>query len=326
MVEKYFRVPLARKPSTAASLSRVSDPADVEQAVLVALLRTRPGGLTWQQLVSEIIDSGSAIVVWEKLYQPSLFDEVDPVDAPPVAEAARDIAGWRAAGLHFRTFRDEDYPAQLREIHQLPPVLFGLGKLLPDDRAVAVVGSRRATPASLRWAHDIAEALVDADITVASGLAAGIDTAAHLAALEAGGRTVAIIGTGINRAYPQENERLQRRIAADGLVLSQFWPDAPPTKASFPMRNATMSGYGRGTIIVEAAETSGARIQARLAVEHGRPVILRDAVLATEWAMKLRKRPGVHVTSSIDETMEVVRETSRGLDEFLGDLVPDVLT
>lgn len=326
MVEETFHIPVARSASPTANLSGVSKPVDVEQAILVALLRTQPGGLTWQQLVSEIIDSGTATAVWETLHQPSLFDEVDPADAPAVVEAARDIAAWCAAGLHFRTFRDDDYPAQLREIHQLPPVLFGLGKLLPDDQAVAVVGSRRATPSSLRWAHDIAEALVDADITVASGLAAGIDTAAHLAALDAGGRTVAIIGTGINRSYPRENEKLQRRIASQGLVLSQFWPDAPPTKASFPMRNATMSGYGRGTIIVEAGETSGARIQARLAVEHGRPVILRADVLATEWAKKLRKRPGVHVTSSVDETMEVVRETSQGLDEFLGDLVPDVLT
>ena len=325
MVDETFHLPAARQASTAASLSRVAEPADVEQAILVALLRTRPGGRTWQRLVSEIIDTGSATAVWETLYQPSLFDEVDPADAAAVAEATRDIAAWRAAGLHFRTFRDDDYPAQLREIHQLPPVLFGLGKLLPDDRAVAVVGSRHATPASLRWARDIAEALVDAGITVTSGLATGIDTAAHLGALEAGGRTVAIIGTGINRAYPQENERLQRRIASDGLVLSQFWPDAPPSKASFPMRNATMSGYGRGTIIVEAGETSGARIQARLAVEHGRPVILRADVLATEWANKLKKRPGVYVTSSIAETMEVVRETTRELDEFLWDLVPDVL-
>ncbi len=107
---------------------------------------------------------------------------------------------------------------------------------------------------------------MSAGITVISGLAAGIDTAAHVAALDAGGRTVAVLGTGINRVYPAANRELQERIACEGLVLSQFWPDAAATKKSFPLRNATMSGYGRVTIVGEAGETSGARIQARVCV------------------------------------------------------------
>src|SRR5581483_252563 len=111
-----------------------------------------------------------------------------------------------------------------------------------------------------------------------SGLAAGIDTAAHTAALESGGRTVAVIGTGITRCYPAANIELQEAIAHSGLVLSQFWPESSASKASFPMRNATMSAYGRATIVVEASEQSGARIQARLAVAHGRPVVLMNSV------------------------------------------------
>ena len=153
----------------------------------------------------------------------------------------------RAAGLGFHTFRDDSYPAPLREIHQLPPMLFSRGALRPGETAVSVVGSRRASETGLAWARQLAKALAAADIAVISGLAAVIDTAAHTAALDAGGRTVAVLGTGINQTYPAANSALQERIARDGLVLSQFWPDAPPTKKSFPLRNATMSGYGRRT-------------------------------------------------------------------------------
>jgi predicted Rossmann fold nucleotide-binding protein DprA/Smf involved in DNA uptake len=148
---------------------------------------------------------------------------------------------------------------------------------------------------------------------VIAGLAKGIDTAAHTAALEAGGRTVAVIGTGITKCYPAENRQLQDRIATEGLVLSQFWPDSPPTKHTFPMRNAVMSGYGRATIVVEAGERSGARIQARQTVAHGRPVILTDLVVkANKWSAALINRPGVHVASSPAEIMSIVEDIAAG--------------
>lgn len=105
--------------------------------------------------------------------------------------------------------------------------------------------------------------------------------------------------------YPAENRLLQGEIARRGLVISQFWPDAPPSKHAFPMRNDTMSGYGLGTVVVEASETSGARIQARRAVEHGRQVILTDQVVArNQCAQDLLGRPGVHVATSVDGVME----------------------
>jgi DNA processing protein len=145
-------------------------------------------------------------------------------------------------------------------------------------------------------------------VTVLSGLAAGIDATAHRAALAAGGRTVAVVGTGIRKYYPVENRALQDEIAERGLVLSQFWPDAPPRRQSFPIRNATMSGYGLGTVVVEAGEHSGARIQARVAVEHGRPVVLTDLVVErNEWARALTTRPGVHVASGLADVVTIVR-------------------
>jgi DNA processing protein len=288
---------------------------DQERATLVALVQELPRAASWPGVVVEIIEAGSARSVWDAHHKQSLFDTEAPA---PIAEAAHQIAGWRAAGLGVHTFRDAAYPAQLREIHQVPTVLFSRGTLRPGEPAVSVVGSRRASDQSLHWASEVSTALVSAGITVVSGLAAGIDTAAHTAALDAGGRTVAVLGTGINRVYPAANRDLQERIAGAGLVLSQFWPDAAATKKSFPLRNATMSGYGRATIVVEAGETSGARIQARVGVEHGRPVILRDRVVrANEWARALQHRPGVHVVSGVDEALDVVAALRPDLDDVL---------
>lgn len=149
-------------------------------------------------------------------------------------------------------------------------------------------------------------------------------TAAHRAALDAGGRTVAFLGTGITRSYPASNRALQREIAERGLLLSQFYPEAPPTKQSFPMRNATMSGYGLATLVIEAGEHSGTRIQARVAGEHGRPVILTDRVVAsTTWGKALAGRPGVYVVGSIAELAQAitdVREAPQRLMNALDEL------
>lgn len=304
-----------------STLRRMQRWDDVERATLVALLQERPDDLSWPAIAAEIIQTGSARAAWEALHTPTLLDSGG--DLPePILEAARQVDGWRKAGLRFHTFRDDDYPAQLREIHQLPPILFSRGTVVPDETAVSVVGSRRASAAGLTAARDVAEALVAEGITVVSGLADGIDTAAHVAALNMGGRTVGVLGTGINRVYPPANRDLQEQIADRGLLLSQFWPDAPPTRASFPMRNATMSGYGRATVVVEAGETSGARIQARVAVEHGRPVILTDSLVkTTRWARELTHRPGVHVACGADGVLGIVRELVASLDDPTAELL-----
>lgn len=122
-----------------------------------------------------------------------------------------------------------------------------------------------------------------------------------------GSRKASVIGTGINRAYPPENSDLQEEIASRGLLLSQFWPDTPPQKHQFPMRNATISGYGLATVVVEAGEHSGARGQARIAVEHGRPVILTDAVVKqNKWAQDFIGRPGVHIADGLAHVLDVI--------------------
>lgn len=223
------------------------------------------------------------------------------------------------------TVLDESYPVQLAGVQEAPPILFALGDLRRTDLAVSVVGSRKASEFGLQVAGDVAKGLAHEGITVLSGLAEGIDTAAHEAALGAHGRTVAVIGTGIRRQYPATNRELHGEIARRGLLLSQFWPDAPPTRYTFPMRNATMSGYGITTVVVEAGETSGARIQARVAVEHGRPVILTSLVVdRNEWAKALQGRPRVFVASSADEVfshVRAIRQQDRELEEWLTRLV-----
>lgn len=306
---------LLTTPPNGSTLRAVGTWDDAERAALVALLRTRPNDMKWPQIMAEVDARSSALDLWYGLFPPNLLD--DGTETPELAEAGRDIATWQTAGLGFLTFLDDDYPAQLRAIHDLPPVLFHRGTLVPDDVGMSVVGSRNASPRGLDIARAIAAGLVDRGITVVSGLAKGIDTAAHTAALEAGGRAVAVIGTGINRYYPAESRALQDRVATEGLVLSQFWPDAPPTKHSFPMRNTVMSGYGRATIVVEAGEHSGARIQAKRAVAHGRPVILTDLVVqANTWAQELRGRPGVHVAASTAEAMATVESITAGPAEI----------
>jgi DNA processing protein len=234
--------------------------------------------------------------------QGALFGADDQDD---VGAAAADLDQWERAGIRIITVLDAEYPSNLRMIHQRPPVLFMQGT--DDGRdatSVAVVGTRQPTPQGIEQAQQLAAGLVSRGIPVISGLAAGIDSAAHTAALAAGGRTVAVIGTGIDRAYPPQNADLQNEIAARGLVISQFLPGSPPTKVSFPMRNAVMSGYALATVIVEAAYRSGARMQARLALQHGRHVFLLRSLLQHDWARDYAQRPGVTVVDNTDDVFD----------------------
>jgi DNA processing protein len=185
--------------------------------------------------------------------------------------------------------------------------LFVRGQLICDDRGMSVVGSRKASDEGLATARMAARLLDDRGLTVIAGLAEGIDTAAHTEALRLGARTVAVIGTGITQYSPASNRALQDEIAAKGLVISQFYPDQPPTKTTFPMRNGTMSGYGLATIVVEAGEHSGSRIQARKAADHGRPVILSKKVAtSTQWGAEMAGNPWVLVADSSDSLAEAI--------------------
>ncbi|MDQ2740540.1 MAG: DNA-protecting protein DprA [Actinomycetota bacterium] len=279
--------------------------ATSEYTALVALLRNRSKGESWGEVTERVLKYGSAEAVWSARSDGALTP--DPEDQTRWDAAAEKVRSWCEQPYRLVSILDPEYPARLRDIHQAPPFLFAMGALLSDDPAIAVVGSRKASARGLGVAANVANELALRGVTVLSGLAAGVDSAAHTAALDANGRTVALIGTGITRYYPASNRQLQDRVAREGLVLSQFWPDGPPQPHNFLMRNAVMSGYGRATVVVEAGEHSGARAQARMAVEHGRPVILTDQVVqANEWARKLVDRPGVHTAANVTAVMRRV--------------------
>jgi DNA processing protein len=212
-------------------------------------------------------------------------------------------------GVRLTTVLDDDYPSNLRVIFNLPPFLFYRGALHPSDaRSVAVVGTRQASPDGLRRSAEVAAELSKRNVTVLSGLAKGIDTAAHKAALEAGGRTIAVFGTGILRCYPAENSQLAEDIVARGAVVSQFWPSSPPADYNFPRRNVVTSGMGQGTVVIEATSTSGAKMQARLALDHGKQVfLLSDLVTSQPWARRYIEKRGAVEVHTIDDIVQRLR-------------------
>lgn len=208
---------------------------------------------------------GSALgaVVGEALAQRLLTHDCD--------EAIDLALAWAGQpGNSILTLADAEYPQALLKSDDPPVLLYAKGRLeLLSRPAVAIVGSRNASPAGAMTARQFAQALSQAGLTVVSGLALGIDAAAHRGALEAQGSTIAVIGTGADRIYPSGNEELARRIAGQGVILSEFPLGTPALAANFPRRNRLIAGLSRGCLVVEAAERSGSLITARLAAECG---------------------------------------------------------
>lgn len=200
-----------------------------------------------------------------------------------------------------------NYPRMLREIPDPPGVLFTRGELLSGDAvAVGIVGTRRATHYGKQQAERLAGALARAGVTVVSGLARGIDTAAHRGALAAGGRTIAVLASGVLNIYPPENEGLAEEIAQQGCVLSEAAPTMPPMSGMFPQRNRIISGMSLGVIVVEAAERSGALITARHAYEQNREVFAVPGQVTSRVSAGPHKllRDGAKLVTCVDDVLE----------------------
>ena len=206
-----------------------------------------------------------------RIIEPALADRLLGED---VAAGVETALAWAAEpGNRLITLADPDYPPQLLQTADPPTVLYAKGRAeLLSGPAIAIVGSRNATPQGVANAQAFADALSRAGLTIVSGLALGIDAAAHRGALAQAGSTIAVVGTGPDRVYPARNRDLARRIVEQGAIVSEFPLGTPALAANFPRRNRVISGLARGVLVVEAAERSGSLITARLAVEQGRDV------------------------------------------------------
>lgn len=210
-------------------------------------------------------------------------------------------------GVRAVTREDDDYPRRLREIDAAPYILYIKGTLAPeDDLAIGMVGTRRATPYGRDMTRHIASDLATAGVVVVSGLALGIDTAAHRAALDAGGRTIAICGNGLDIVYPPRNRRLAEEIIENGALLSEFPLGTQPEASNFPARNRIISGVSRGVVIVEAPQRSGALITASFAANQGREVyaVPGSALSKTSAGCHELIRSGATLVTGADDILE----------------------
>ena len=217
----------------------------------------------WNATPSELMQAGLSVKIVENLLKVRNQVSLDQV--------------WDtllARGIQALTWEDEAYPARLKEIDQPPPVLYLKGALLSeDDWAVAVVGTRHVTAYGRQVAQEIAAFLAVNGVTVVSGLARGVDSIAHSTALHSGGRTIAVLGSGVDRIYPPEHRKLADEIAVQGALVSDYPPGTEPAGVNFPPRNRIISGLSLAVVVVEAGDKSGALITASFAAEQGRDVL-----------------------------------------------------
>lgn len=212
-----------------------------------------------------------------------------------------------ANGIAILSECDPAYPRALREIHDPPGILFVRGEVLPQDAlAVAIVGSRHATHYGLAQAERLAGGLARAGLTIISGLARGIDAAAHRGALAAGGRTLAVLGSGVLNMYPPEHAALADEVAARGAVISESPPRSPPLSGAFPQRNRIISGMSLGVLVVEASVRSGALISARHAMEQGREVFAVPGRVDNRMSHGCHRliRDGAKLVETVDDVLE----------------------
>jgi len=229
----------------------------------------------------------------------------------------KELTQAKSLGLKILTLDEPDYPENLKNIPDPPIVLYVKGELKPEDKfSIGIVGSRRASFYGLNNAEKFASDLSSKGFTIISGMARGIDTYAHQGAIKAGGRTIAVMGSGFNRIYPEENKELANEITKNGAVISEFPLDTEPFKQNFPRRNRVISGLSLGVLVVEAARNSGALITADFALEQGREVFAlpgkvdADNSFGTNGLIK----QGAKLVSCADEILEefVVSVTSGG--------------
>ncbi len=268
--------------------------------------------------------------------------------------AEAELAAARRLGVRIVGRDEPDYPERVRRIYDPPAVLYVRGTLVPgeSERALAIVGARAASAQGLALTRTLARDLAEAGLTIVSGLARGIDTAAHQGVLDTSGRTVAVLGSGLDRIYPEENTPLAAAIAKEGAVISEFPLGSAPDRKHFPRRNRLIAGWGRAVVVAEAAEKSGALLTAQAALEEGREVmavpghpghrgsagtnqLIRDGAVLVRGAQDVAEELGVELTAHEeaadgDEVLEALaRDVPRSLEELqvrCGRALPELLS
>ena len=221
-------------------------------------------------------------------------------------EVQEDLDLTQKNSVGIITFSDPDYPTLLRHIHDPPPLLYVYGRLHSDSLNIAIVGSRNATSYGNKATERLSGGLARRGFTVVSGMARGIDSAAHIGALAAGGKTIAVLGCGLGTVYPAENKSLFYRIAENGAVISEFRYLTLPEAHNFPVRNRIISGLALGTVIVEATHKSGSLITARLATEQGREVFAVPGSITSFKSMGTHRliKEGAKLVENVDDIIE----------------------
>lgn len=250
---------------------------------------------------------------------------------PRRVEAISKFSDWRGfdlmleragkAGIRVVALGEDDYPRMLALIPDCPPVLYVKGQTGEEDRfALGIVGTRTPTAYGVSQAEGLAAGLAKKGFTIVSGLARGIDTAAHEGALKAGGRSIAVMGSGLDVPYPPENAGLIHRLAASGAVISEFPPGTAPNKENFPRRNRLISALSLGILVVEAGKGSGSLITARCALEQGKEVFAIPGNISSAFSRGTNEliKQGARVVTGVDDMIEELAPVLKGL-LFLND-------
>ncbi len=291
-----------------------SSTSDFEIAPWLALSRVKGlGCVSFKKLINHFADATKALSA-----STAELADVDGLDRTLIdaltsfcdwQEVEQEICRARDAGVRLVSFASSDYPPRLRTIADPPPFLYSSGEICAvDDNAVAVVGTRSASDYGRKVAREIAAGLASLGFTVISGMARGIDAMAHDAALTSGGRTIAVLGSGVDIAYPPEHDKLYQRIRAQGAVISELPMGTRPLAFNFPARNRLISGLSMGVVVVEATEKSGSLITAASALDQGREIF---AVPGQAGASRSRGphqliRQGAKLVESVDDIIEEI--------------------
>ncbi|MGM0441374.1 MAG: DNA-processing protein DprA [Elusimicrobiota bacterium] len=286
----------------------------MSKKVLILQLLSTPG--LGNRIIKKILDSTEKA---EEIYEasPGKLKNITGLSDNKIKKIQQALKDREAGKIKLKKIKDKgykiyiytgsDYPVMLSKIYDPPVVLFSKGKLLPEDfNSVAVVGTRRCTEYGKRAAEKISRYLVQKNITVISGCALGIDSVAHRASLDGGGRTVAVLGGGLDKPYPKQNKGLMDKIADNGAVVTEYPPDTPPKKHNFPQRNRIISGLSLGVVVAQAPSRSGALITAYQALEQNREVFSVPGNIFTKKCKGTNKliKEGAHPVTAPEDIVD----------------------